>query len=51
MSGHTGPERRKGSGDRRRQQPDRRNPERQADELVPRRNPDQPDRRRRERKD
>lgn len=45
MSGYTGPERRKGSGDRRKQKQDRRDPERAADDLVPRRNPEQGDRR------
>jgi len=47
MSGYAGPERRKGPADRRKRNPDRRNPERVADDVVPRRNPDQPDRRRR----
>jgi len=47
MSGYEGSERRKGPADRRQRKPDRRNPERVAEDLVPRRNPDQPDRRRR----
>lgn len=47
MSGDHGPERRKGNADRRKQKQDRRNPERVADDLVPRRNPDTPDRRKR----
>lgn len=46
MSGYEGEERRKGPADRRQRKPDRRNPERVAEDLVPRRNPDQPDRRR-----
>ncbi|MEQ8857591.1 MAG: hypothetical protein RIC56_02990 [Pseudomonadales bacterium] len=47
MSDHDGPERRTGSKDRRTRKQDRRDPERVADELVPRRNPDRPDRRKR----
>ena len=46
MSGYQGPDRRKGPEDRRKRKQDRRNPERGAEELVPRRNPDAPDRRR-----
>lgn len=39
------PERRRGPADRRTQRQDRRDVERVADDLVPRRNPDLPDRR------
>lgn len=46
MSGNPGPDRRKGPQDRRKRKQDRRNPERVAEDLVPRRNPDAPDRRR-----
>ena len=46
MSGYQGPDRRKGPEDRRKRKQDRRNPERAAEDLVPRRNPDAPDRRR-----
>jgi hypothetical protein len=41
------PERRKGPADRRDASPDRRDPERLADELAPRRNSELPDRRKR----
>ncbi len=40
-----GPKKRKGPKERRTAQVERRNPERSADDLTPRRNPDQPDRR------
>lgn len=46
MSGDAGEERRKGPADRRKHNPERRNPERVAEDVVPRRNPEQPDRRR-----
>ncbi|MEQ8690692.1 MAG: hypothetical protein RIC89_07635 [Pseudomonadales bacterium] len=39
------PERRKGPKDRRAHNEDRRNEDRVAEETLPRRNPDQPDRR------
>lgn len=47
MSDYNGPDRREGPRDRRTGAPDRRNPERAAEDLVPRRNTDKPDRRRR----
>jgi hypothetical protein len=47
MSVASNPERRKGPADRRDTSPDRRNPERVADEFAPRRNSDPPDRRKR----
>lgn len=46
MAGYPGPDRRKGPQDRRKRKQDRRNPERVAEDLVPRRIPDAPDRRR-----
>ena len=45
MSAYSGPERRKGEKDRRRDGEDRRNEERVAEDPLPRRNPEQPDRR------
>ena len=42
---HTGPERRTGKADRRVAAQDRRNEDRLAEELLPRRNPEIPDRR------
>jgi hypothetical protein len=47
MSESKTPERRKGPIDRRAPPQDRRNPERTADDIAPRRNPDLPDRRER----
>ena len=45
MSSYNGPERRKGAKDRRDAEEDRRNEDRVAEDPLPRRNPDQPDRR------
>ncbi|MCB1683927.1 MAG: hypothetical protein KDI31_05565 [Pseudomonadales bacterium] len=45
QSGHAGSERRSGPADRRSSQPDRRNPERTAEDFAPRRHPDVKDRR------
>jgi hypothetical protein len=45
MSAYSGPEQRKGVKDRRRASEDRRNEERLAEDPLPRRNPEQPDRR------
>jgi hypothetical protein len=47
MSQPKDPERRQGPRDRRVNRQDRRNPERVVDDFAPRRNPDQPDRRKR----
>jgi hypothetical protein len=45
MSAYPGPERRKGEKDRRNHEPDRRNDDRVLEEVLPRRNPDEADRR------
>jgi len=45
MTAYNGPERRKADKDRRRAEEDRRNEERAAEDLLPRRNPEKPDRR------
>jgi len=45
MSANPDPERRKGAKDRRQAAEDRRNEDRVADDPLPRRNPEQPDRR------
>lgn len=45
MSAYDGQERRKGTKDRRAATEDRRNEDRLADDPLPRRNPDEPDRR------
>ena len=47
MSAYPGPERRKGAKDRRQGNEDRRNEDRVAEDPLPRRNPEQPDRRNR----
>ena len=48
MSEYSGPERRNGPKDRRSSAQDRRDEDRVANELMPRRNPDVPDRRKME---
>lgn len=48
MSANPGPERRKGEDDRRTNGPDRRNDDRVIEEVLPRRNPEQADRRKKE---
>ncbi len=45
MARNESPERREGARDRRAAKSERRNPERATEDLVPRRNPDRPDRR------